>query len=653
MPIFSLTIPSKIIMPKLLYFLLFCAISGFTQNQQVDSLLTQLKTTTNAYKKAKVNLLLAKHHERIDIKKGLYYAYRAYNYKGNDSLSAEVTNQLGRFHFFTNQLDSAIVYFENSKSILKKLNEHERAASVNISLGAILLRQGNYQKTIETLTKSASFFENNKDDLNAAKCYSNISSAFAELNNYSKAIEYSQKALQIFEKTNQKQFELITLPNLATQYYKSGDTLKAISNYTKAEKLAKTLNNKRSLSMIYNNLGSIYLESDYAKAKTYLEDALALKKELNLKTGTEITESNLGYVYLKTKEYDKAISYLKKALPLIKGKQQVLAYKNLKEAYKKINQIEKAFMYSEKARILNDSLLSADHQTSILDIQTKYETEKKEKEILQLQTENLQVNYRRKQNQNLLIGALAALAILALFVYTQLKNAKRKHIILEQDHTIKEQEFEQHLREQELDGIDAIIDAQEKERNKIAEDLHDNLGSKVATLKLYLESYDEKESFASFHQKIKNLMNETYSEIRTISKHKKFGTKIDKGLIPSTKTIAKQISDTKKIDIKVINIDANTLIDNTIEIQIFRILQELITNIIKHSKATEASIQFSEDNNILNIIVEDNGIGFNTSKYNSGIGLTNIEKRMQKINGELIIDSSIDNGATIILNIPI
>ena len=448
------------------------------------------------------------------------------------------------------------------------------------------------------------------------------------------------------------QFQLITLPNLATQYFKKGDTLKAVGYYNTAEAVAKSVNDKRSLSIIYNNLGNIYLENDIGKSEAYLEDALRLKTELNLTSGIEITKSNLGYIYLKKENYNKAIAFLEASKPFVKGKPLGTLYSNLSKSYKGLNDYPKALEYSEKAKQLNDSLLSTENQNTILDIQTKYETEKKEKAILQLQTDNLEANYKRKQNRNLLFATLAALLVAVFGLYMLLKNAKRKRIIMEQNLTIQEQSFNQLLKSQELEGIDAILDAQEQERTKMAADLHDNLGSKVATLKLYLESYDEKEAFSNFYTKLKSLMNDTYTEIRNISKNKNFGAQISKGLIPSTKSIAKQITDTKKIDIKVINVDVKNRIENTLEIQIFRIIQELLTNIIKHSNATEAVVQFSEDEQTLNIIVEDNGKGFDIKKQRSGMGLINIEKRAEKINAELVIDSSEGNGTTVILNIP-
>jgi tetratricopeptide (TPR) repeat protein len=160
----------------------------------------------------------------------------------------------------------------------------------------------------------------NKDSLNAAKCYSNIASAMAELENYPKAIEFSEKALKVFNEQNLTQFQLITLPNLAAQYFKTGDTITAVKYDLKAEALALKLNDIRSLSIIYNNLGSIYLDENPEKAKDYLEKTLRLKNELNLVAGIEITQGNLGYIHLKNKDYKTAIQYYKDVAGQVNGK---------------------------------------------------------------------------------------------------------------------------------------------------------------------------------------------------------------------------------------------------------------------------------------------------------------------------------------------
>ena len=626
---------------------------AFAENNKVDSLTNLLQTVTDKHELAKINLQLAKLHERIDIEKGKEYAYNAM-FEQSDSLMAEVTNQLGRFYFFTAQLDSAEYFFKQARQYLIKLNDENRVAIINIGIGAIQLKQGHYNKTIKTLTESLSYFEKTGDNLNAGKCYSNISAAFAELGNFIKAIEYNQKALVIFEAQKLTQFQLITLPNLAAQHLKNGDTLKAINYNLEAEKLALSMGNKRSLSIIYNNLGSAYLDSDEEKAKDYLEKTIVLKTELNLKNGIEVAQGNLGYLYLKNNEFNTALSYYKLVEQQANGKQLVFAYEQIHKCYAGLKLYDKALKYSEKSRHLNDSILSAENQKVFNEIHTKYETEKKENEILELQTKNLEVDNKRIQNQIMLYISLCVLGLAILLIYVLLKNSKRKRILIQQKMKIKNQELVERLKTQELNGLDAIIDAQEKERTRIANDLHDNLGSRIATLKLYINNFEsktKKEEKTALLNKLKLLADETYSEVRKIAHNKNIGALINKGLIPSMNIIAHQISSAGKLQVQVININVNQRVSNNIEIQVFRIIQELLTNIIKHADATEATIQFLEDNQVLNVMIEDNGKGFNVDQTDFGFGLSNIEKRLKNINGDLVIDSTENYGTTIILNI--
>ena len=626
----------------------------FAQNAKIDSLTLELKRTQDKYEISNINLLLAKQYERIDIKKSKVFAHRSLQYKSNDSLLAEIYNQLGRTSFFEAQLDSASLYFKKTKQYFKKTDNQQRVAEINISLGAVQLKQANYNKSIETLTKSASFFEKNNDQLNAAKCYNNIASAFAELNNYSKAIEYSKKALLIFDDQNLSQYQLITLPNLAMQFLKNGDTLTAINYNLQAEKIGLQKGNKYCLTTIYNNLGSIYLDKNPQKAKEYLLKTLELKNEMNLKTGIEITQGNLGYLYFQNKEYKKAIQYYDQVIKQVNGKQLIFAYDKMKECYKGLKQYDKALNYSEKANKLTDSILNIENQKQFNETQTKYETEKKEREIEDLKLKNIEIDYIRKINRNLLFAAILILISLILLIYTNLKSFKRKKLLAKQKHTIKTQKLENRLKEQELDGIDAIIDAQEKERDRIANDLHDNLGSKMATLKLYVEEItNSKNESKPLLKKLKGLIDETYIAIRTIAHKKNFGTFINKGLIPSIQSVANQVSDSHTLSVKVINVNVNKHISNAIEIQMFRIIQELLTNCIKHANATEVIIQFSEYEEVLNIIVEDNGKGFDLSKIPYGFGLKNAKNRIDKIGGIMVIDTTLNIGTTITLNIPL
>ena len=624
----------------------------------VDSLKSLLNSTNDQLTIALINLELAKIYEQIDLNISKQYANEAVKYTGNDSLSAESYNQLGRNYFFRSQIDSALNFFIKARELFSKLDDQKRMAIIDISLGAIYLRQADYNKTIRTLTRSASYFENINDSVNAAKCYSNIASAMAELENYPKAIEFSEKALEIFESRELAYFQLITLPNLAAQYFKYGDTIKAIQYNLQAEILAKKMNNKRSLSIIYNNLGSIYLDDDPEKAKSYLEKTIKLKSELNLIAGIEVTQGNLGYIHLQEKNYAKAIFYYTEVAKQVKGKQLVFAYDQLVLGYKGLGDFKRAIAFSDKARALNDSILNSDNRKEFNEIQARYETEKAKRENSELVSKNLKIDLARSRNRNLLIILSVILVILLVVGYVHRTSSKRKHLLVQKGLKIKNQEFEQVLKNQELNGIDAIIDAQEKERSRIANDLHDNLGSKIATMKLYIEDVqnvcaDEESEINSQFERLKMLADDSYREVRKIAHNKNTSALINKGLILATQSIARQISETSQLHIGVNNVDVNDYINNTIEIQVFRIIQELLTNIIKHADATEVNIQFSKENQIMIVMVEDNGKGFNVEETNPGYGLSNIQQRIEKLNGQIIIDSTLGNGTTIILNIPI
>jgi hypothetical protein len=399
------------------------------------------------------------------------------------------------------------------------------------------------------------------------------------------------------------------------------------------------------------------LDREPEKARDYLEKTIQLKTELNLKSGIEVAQGNLGYLHLKNKEYQKAANYYNQVAQQVNGKQLVFAYDQLQVCYKNLNQPSVALDFSEKSRQLNDSILNAENQKVFTEIQTKYETEKKEKEIIELETTNLEVEFKRKINQNLFLATFGILLLTILMVYSMFKSSKRKRKVAEQELKIKNQELIEQLKTQELNGIDAIIDAQEKEQSRIADDLHDNLGSKIATLKLYIQEINSEKNDSSEKENLLNkltiLADETYKEVRKIAHDKNTGALINKGLIPSIKTIANEISITEKLQIEVNNINVNKRIKNNIEIQVFRVVQELLTNIIKHAEASEVTIQFSEDGNMLNVMVEDNGKGFDVNNIVFGMGLANIEKRLEKIDGNIVIDSTPGNGTTIILNIPL
>jgi len=636
-----------IVIPIMLF---SCCFSLMAQTAKIDSLTQLLGSSITNEEIAKVHLQLAKIFERTDLPKAKFHGLKALQTQ-NDSIKSEAHNQLGRGFFYTGQLDSAEYQFKKSITSLEAINATDKTASIQISLGAVQLRKGSYKNAIQTLITSASFFERIGDSINMGKCYNNISSAFGELQDVSQAITYGEKALYIFKAHKMVPFQAITLPNLAVLSLKSGDTVQAKSYFLEAENIAKTRNDKFSLARIYNNLGNIYLESDYTLSDKYLSDALAIRKELKNNDGIGTLYNNLGYLNLNKKNYSKALLYLNKALNYSKGSNKVVVLNNLSQTNHGIGNHKEGLHYSRKMTALNDSIHKVELQNAIAEISIKYETEKKEKEILNLQNANLIADTKRKQNRNLFLAVLSLLVITIILNYLWSKNIGKKKVIAEQAQELEKQKVDRLLKDQELIGLEAMIEGQESERQRIAGELHDSLGGKLSALKLFVQEIEQIDT--SLHKKLKTVLDESYEDVRNIAYEKNSSVMVDKGLIPAVKKVANRIKSSKRLEIEVINIDLKQKIKGTIALQLFRIIQELLTNTIKHAKAKTVNIQFSEDNDILNILFEDDGIGYDLSKTKNGLGLTSVENRLQKINGSVMVDSTPGNGISVIINAPI
>ena len=321
---------------------------------------------------------------------------------------------------------------------------------------------------------------------------------------------------------------------------------------------------------------------------------------------------------------------------------------------------DSAFYYNDLEKTQTDSLNGYKNALVIREINTKYQTAEKEKEIIQLLNTNLKTEASRVQNRNLLIGSLSLILLGSILAFLIYKNTKRKQRIAEQEREIEIQKTEKLLKEQELTTIDAMISGQEKERQRLANELHDNLGSTLATVKLHFQHLQHNkdnpkvEHVEELYTKTNALLDEAYQKVRTIAHEKNSGVMANQGLLPAVKKLAKKVSNGDSLLIEVQDYGLEERLDNALEISIFRMIQELITNTIKHADASEIHISLTNHDSLLNIIVEDNGKGFDAKvlPQKEGMGLRNIEKRVEHLEGTFEIDSTIRKGTNIIINIP-
>lgn len=240
----------------------------------------------------------------------------------------------------------------------------------------------------------------------------------------------------------------------------------------------------------------------------------------------------------------------------------------------------------------------------------------------------LEIETKRIQNRNIAFGLGGSLLFFGLTGFLFYKNRKRKQELILQKERLSQEQLKSQLKEEELKSVDAMIAGQEKERISIANELHDELGSLMATIKMHFGSL-KIDAKNEIYKKTNTLIENAYQKIRSISHAKNSGVLAEKGLFKAVKDLAKSNSISEKLKIEVHDNLGLQRLPNSLELTLFRIIQELVTNIIKHAKANQVDIHLTIDDQNLNILIEDNGIGFNTKQTlnnNSGIGLNTIEK---------------------------
>jgi signal transduction histidine kinase len=282
-------------------------------------------------------------------------------------------------------------------------------------------------------------------------------------------------------------------------------------------------------------------------------------------------------------------------------------------------------------------------------------------EINQLEVE---LETREKENSNLrlregriwLITALLATGLIAVAAYFAYVGQRATNRMQARDAQMAKEKL---LKEQELIVINSMLEGQEKERQRLANELHDDLGSLLTTLKFHFDAFRDKKNQPGsqpdelFDQTDK-LLDEAYLKVRTIAHSRNAGVDPNEGLVPAVKLFAAKVSLMNSLTIEVHDNGMDTRLNNPLEITAFRIIQELITNIVKHAKATAATIHLTQHESSINVMIEDNGVGFDLSsiKQSAGMGLYSIQKRVEGLGGSVTIESTSKSGTTVIIELP-
>ncbi len=433
----------------LIIVLILLKITLFAQYKTtIDSLKQELTNFDEDTNKVNILIQLGKQYKQNSTDTALTYFQKALKLAKNInalSYSSVCLENIGSFYTDNGNYTEAIKYYQEALLINKKLKNKSCIARNFSDIGIIYYYQSNYDKALYYFEKSLKINVDTKNKNAIARTLGNIGNIFYFQMDYNKAIEYYQKTLKIQKEINDKTGISKSLINIGNIFSIEKKYDKALYYYFKAIIIQNENNDKEGIALSYGNIAIVYENTqNLPKAIEYYKKALSINKKINNKIGTAYNLIGLAGLYYQLKNYRQAIQYAQKGLNLAKEigalNIQKSAYNNLSEIYKSIKNYPKAFEYRDSSQFINDSIFNTEKTKAIAEMLIKYETEKKEKKILEqqirLQTNQLQLIKERieseeKENQrNLSLIAIVFLVLLIVFFYRSYKQKQKVNSLL-------------------------------------------------------------------------------------------------------------------------------------------------------------------------------------------------------------------------------
>ena len=416
-----------------------------------------------------------------------------------------------------------------------------------------------------------------------------------------------------------------------------------------------------SLSMVFL-LDKTY---QYEQAMRYLQQAydysLASNKAL------QYTQSlyYLGDINAKLGETEKAIAAFERARSMSAklGDREKLKriHFHLSKLYKDRGEYHLAYESLSRYTHLNDSLLNDRRQEIINRLSMRFESTKKELEILSLKSDARVAELKARRNRlavySALFGVLAVLVATFFIILFYQQRLRSKEIIQNQKEEINVQKIKELETNLELESMRSMIQGQEFERNRIAKDLHDSLGGLLSTIKLHFDAFFTRQKLdvaeSEKGETINKLIDRACSEVRDISNNLQPGALQKLGLVDAVEDLINKYDHPRYPEINFQYYGLEDDVDSNIGLHVFRIIQELINNSIKHAKANDVLVQITRSTDELIVLVEDDGEGYDPLTVETGMGTDNVKSRVSFLKGELSVHTEHLHGTSTLIVVPI
>lgn len=531
---------------------------------------------------------------------------------GNQTKTADTFNNLGIVYDELGDPKRSLEYYFEARKIYESLGNKSKIAMVLSNIGVVLKEQREYEKVIGLYNQALRIYKELNDEFGIAAIHANLGSVFYFTQQYDSALYYSVLSTEQFREQKIMQFLPTTLSSAAQAYRKLGKLNEAKISLLEAKLLNEQFDNKFDLAEVLINLASIYrIEGDFSEAKSLAVKALNLAETIEAKKLMMDAHFELSTIEENRLNFGAALSEFK--------------------------------LYSQQ----KDSLFQQDKTQQMAELETQYETGKKEQQIVQLQNETLTKDFELQRTRSIVWWIIVSIIILSLIAFLVLKRNQFQSKL-------------QHLREYEelqRQRFSAVIEAEETERARVARDLHDGIGQLLSSAKLSLTAVTlpDQDAQGQLLENSIQVLNQATQEVRAISHNLMPITLMQLGLKEALQDMTDKINGSKLLSIRFGMVGIEGRLDGSIEVAIYRIIQELINNMIKHSKADLIELNLKVLDNMLHLSISDNGVGFEKEEIakSKGLGWKSILSRIAMLKGSIDIDAQSGKGSKISIQLAI
>ena len=564
-------------------------------------------------------------------------------------------------------------------------------------MGDYYLKKFVLDSALYYMNKSEKLFLKEKDSIYLSYCYRSKADIYAHINDYNKALEYNFKALKQAQKLESGRSTLFAYQSIFVTLGNLDHEKKAFEYYQKALRVLKDHQDELRANYFYfkaqvqNNMGSVYLKTEnYTKAKSLYQKGLSVPDIKNIFPSLHAALlGNLAYARYKSGDTANVKQDLERALHLKDSLQKpaiaIQTRLRLAEWHFKQKELARSKLYAQQAyedaqehNIINeelqaleqlgksdpnnqtayfeeyihikDSLIAQERVTRNKFARIEYETQEVEKQNALTQLENEKLLREKTQ---IIIGSAFIIVVIGFTYVNYRRKAREKLLIARQS----EQQTKEEIMDLILDQQQQLSQVKQQEQNRISKDLHDDVSGNLSSLHLQMHIFQRKKMQES-HPEYQNFMNnlkKLQERVREISHDLNNDREFDQvDFSLAIKAVIQPLQDAGiKTEINYINSFSWPDIPTAVKLELFRILQEAVTNTTKYAQAQTFTVELSKENNLFIMQIQDDGKGFDMDTSSKGIGLKNMKERAKKIKATLSINSQIGKGTLIKLSIPL